>query len=425
MGRTMLDGAPKYPAYKDSGESWLGEIPNDWHLKKSKFVWREIEERSAKGEEQLLSVSQYNGVVPNEAESRSESLEGYKRVYPDHLVTNIMLAWMGGLGVSDHDGIVSPAYAVYQLREDQNAHYLGYLYRTKIYLAEFARRSKGVVPSRWRMYTDDFGQVLTLLPPLETQKRIVEFLDEKTAEIDAAIAKKRRLIELLNEQKAILINRAVTKGLNPDAPMKDSGVDWIGEIPAHWEVLRAKYVFDEIDERSTTGKEELLSVSHTTGVTPRSEKNIVMFMAEDYTGSKLCKPGDIVFNIMWAWMGALGVSDQVGIVSPSYGVFRSKSPSAFNNWYLEHLLRSWGYVQQYNRVSTGLHSSRLRLYAHMFLAMEIGFPPRSEQDEIERQTKDRLKLFDQSIDATQREISTLNEFKQTLIASAVTGKIKI
>ena len=230
---------------------------------------------------------------------------------------------------------------------------------------------------------------------------------------------------MLNEQKAILINRAVTKGLNPDAPMKDSGVDWIGEIPAHWEVKRAKYVFDEIDERSTTGKEELLSVSHTTGVTPRSEKNIMMFMAEDYTGSKLCQPGDVVFNIMWAWMGALGVSENHGIVSPSYGVFRSKRAGRFNNWYLEHLLRSWGYVQEYNRRSTGLHSSRLRLYAQMFFAMEIGFPTKAEQDQIEAQTKDRLSLFDRSIDATQREISTLNEFKQTLIANAVTGKIKI
>ncbi|EKO3839721.1 restriction endonuclease subunit S, partial [Vibrio harveyi] len=127
--------------------------------------------------------------------------------------------------------------------------------------------------------------------------------------------------------------------------MKDSGVDWIGVIPEHWEVKRAKYIFDEVDERSKTGDEELLSVSHMTGVTPRSEKNVNMFMAEDYSGSKLCRENDLVINIMWAWMGALGVSSQVGIVSPSYGVYRQKVKDTFNPVYLEYLLKSTKYVE--------------------------------------------------------------------------------
>lgn len=426
----MLDGAPKYPAYKDSGEVWLGDIPADWELESIRAV-TELKSKRGKPDWRVLSVYRDYGVIPKDSRddnhnATSLDTSNYKVVEPGDLVVNKMKAWQGSMGVSEHIGIVSPAYITCRTNPDKVVpKFLHYTLRSQPFIAVYNSLSYGVRIGQWDMHYDDFKKIPLAYPDLATQNRIVDFLDEKTAEIDAAIAKKRRLIDLLNEQKAILINRAVTKGLNPDAPMKDSGVDWIGEIPAHWEVLRAKYVFDEIDERSTTGKEELLSVSHTTGVTPRSEKNIMMFMAEDYTGSKLCRPGDVVFNIMWAWMGALGVSDQVGIVSPSYGVFRSKLPSAFNNWYLEHLLRSWGYVQQYNRVSTGLHSSRLRLYAHMFLAMEIGFPPRSEQDEIERQTKDRLKLFDQSIDATHREISTLNEFKQTLIANAVTGKIKI
>lgn len=268
-------------------------------------------------------------------------------------------------------------------------------------------------------------KLLLAVPPFKEQKRIAAFLDCTTAEIDEAIAKKQRLIELLQEQKAILINQAVTKGLNPKAPMRDSGVEWIGEIPEHWEVRRAKYIFIEVDERSKTGTEELLSVSHITGVTPRSEKNVNMFMAEDYSGSKLCQKDDIVINIMWAWMGALGVSTITGIVSPSYGVFRQLKAGIFNSWYLEHLLRSTEYVAEYNRRSTGLHSSRLRLYADMFLNMEITLPPKEEQDKIEIVTNERVADIDKAINAIEREIISLEELRSIIIWQAVTGKIKV
>lgn len=272
---------------------------------------------------------------------------------------------------------------------------------------------------------NDLSGIAIVLPSLSEQNNIAVFLDQKTSEIDEAIAKKKNLIKLLEEQKSILINQAVTKGLNPDAPMRDSGVEWIGKIPKHWNVSRAKYLFREIDCRSVDGTEELLSVSHTTGVTPRSEKNVNMFLAEDYSGSKLCGKDDLVYNIMWAWMGALGVSDRTGIVSPSYGVYRQREAGTFNSWYLEHLMRSVEYVAEYNRRSTGLHSSRLRLYADMFFAMEIGFPSREEQDEIERETKKKLSVVGDVLDATFKEISYLQEYKQTLVAHAVTGKIKV
>ena len=155
----------KYKEYKDSGIWWLGEIPSHWDIRKSKYLWTEIDGRSEFGSEQLLSVSQYDGVREATEASRSESLKGYKIVDKDDLVINIMLAWLGGLGVSQYHGIVSPAYCVYKLIGNNNPRYLHYLYRTPLYLAEFARHSTGIVPSRWRMYTDDFGQVLTILPP--------------------------------------------------------------------------------------------------------------------------------------------------------------------------------------------------------------------------------------------------------------------
>jgi type I restriction enzyme S subunit len=272
----------------------------------------------------------------------------------------------------------------------------------------------------------DFKRLPITVPPRAEQDRIVTFLDQKTTEINTAIAKKKRLIELLQEQKSILINQAVTRGLNPNVPMRDSGIEWIGSVPAHWEVKRTKYLFKEIDERSHLGTEELLSVSHLTGVTPRSEKtNIYMFMAEDYSGSKLCRENDVIFNIMWAWMGALGVSDRVGIVSPSYGVYRQRNPGTFNNWYLEQLLRSSEYIAEYNRRSTGLHSSRLRLYADMFFDMEISVPSITEQNEIELSVKNQLQQSEVIISATEREIEILWELKSVVIANVVTGQVKV
>ena len=426
----MLDENPRYDSYKDSGVPWIGAVPSDWDVLPGRAcLYESSEKNTGMKEDTVLSLSFGRVKVKPVAEQFGlvpESYETYQIVQPGDIIIrgtdlqNDVTSLRTGLA-KDH-GIITSAYINLRPRSNISPFYLHYLLSNYDDMKVFYGLGSGL---RQNLSYDDFKYMGIIVPDLETQARIVSFLDEKTAEIDAAVEKKRRLIDLLNEQKSILINRAVTNGLNPDATMKDSGVDWIGEIPAHWDVKRAKYVFDEIDQRSATGEEELLSVSHTTGVTPRSEKNIMMFMAEDYTGSKLCQPSDVVFNIMWAWMGALGVSEHDGIVSPSYGVFRSKEPYAFNNWYLENLLRSWGYVQEYNRRSTGLHSSRLRLYAHMFFAMEIGFPSRAEQNEIERETKDRLELFDQSIDATEREITTLNEFKQTLIANAVTGKIKI
>ncbi len=264
-----------------------------------------------------------------------------------------------------------------------------------------------------------------MLPPKEKQTVIAHFLDRKITLIEKAIGIKEKQIERLQEKQQILVHNAVTRGLNSDVKMKDSGVEWIGEIPDHWEVKKAKYLFDEIDDRSKTGEEELLSVSHLSGVTLRSEKNVTMFQAEDYTGAKLCRRNDLVINIMWAWMGALGVSGRSGIVSSSYAVFRQKDPKHFDSWYLEQLLKDTNYVTHYNRVSTGLHSSRLRFYSNMFLDMKIGFPSQGEQNEIVEYLKNVSDKFKTAICLRTNEILLLKEYKKTLINNAVAGKIRI
>ena len=239
------------------------------------------------------------------------------------------------------------------------------------------------------------------------------------------IAKKERQIELLEEQKAIRINHAVTRGLNPDAKLKPSGIEWIGEIPEHWEVKPGLAYFDETDVRSTSGKEELLSVSHLTGVTPRSEKNITMFMAEDYSGSKVCEIGDIAVNTMWAWMAALGVSKYSGLVSPSYNTFRQKQPWRFNSNYLDSLLRSDPYRGHYLVRSCGITTSRLRLYPHPFLRIKFLCPPLGEQERIVSHIEEMERLFARAQTAVTDQLQSLKTLRATLIAHAVTGRICI
>ncbi|WP_454669138.1 NADAR domain-containing protein [Achromobacter kerstersii] len=195
---------------------------------------------------------------------------------------------------------------------------------------------------------------------------------------------------------------------------------WLPPVPEHWIEQRAKTFFREVDERSKTGQEELLSVSHLTGVTPRSQKNVTMFKAASYVGSKLCRPGDIVINTLWAWMAALGASRHAGIVSPAYGVYRPHRADSFNPAYLDYLLRTRAYVAEYIGRSTGIRSSRLRLYPNQFLDIALLHPPRSEQDQIVAYLRAQDAHIARFIKAKRDLIGLLTEQKQTIIEGAVT-----
>ncbi len=209
-------------------------------------------------------------------------------------------------------------------------------------------------------------------------------------------------------------------GLRPYPEMKPTGLPWLPELPMGWEIHRAKYSFREADDRSVQGDEELLSVSHKTGVTPRSQKNITMFMAESYEGHKVCRPGDIVVNTMWAWMAALGVSSNVGIVSPSYGIYWPRPTSQFDPKYLDYLLRTEVYRAEYLRSSRGVTTSRLRLYPPDFLKIPLIQPPPDEQRLIVRFLDWHGGRTVKLIRAKKKLIALLNEQKQAIIHRAVT-----
>ena len=424
----MLDQEPMYESYKDSGELWLGRVPTDWALESIRAV---TELKSIRGEPDLrvLSVYRDHGVIPKDSRddnhnATSLDTSNYKVVEPGDLVVNKMKAWQGSMGVSEYRGIVSPAYITCKTDAEKVVpRFLHYLLRSQPFIAVYNSLSYGVRIGQWDMHYEDFKKIPMAYPDLDTQNRIVSFLDEKTAEIDAAINKKRRLIDLLNEQKAILINRAVTKGLNPDAPMKDSGVDWIGEIPAHWDVKRVKNLFTEINKRSESGQEQHLSMSQKLGLVPSNlvEKSLE---SESYEGAKLVEEGDLVLNRLKAHLAVFSVAPMIGVISPDYSVFRLRRKDAVPT-YFERLFKTPEYLGEFNRKVKGIVVGFYRLYSDDFMAIPLIVPTVEEQKEISRRLEELAAEFTPAFEKVEQEISTLNEFKQTLIANAVTGKIKI
>lgn len=437
-----LAAYPAYENYDESGIDWIERFPSHWSLQpvRASFSFRN-EKNDPVITDNILSLSIAHGVTLYNEEGRGgnkrkDDLSAYKIARPDDIVLNSMNVIVGAVGRSKYFGAISPVYYALQAKnKDTSIDYFEKVFTNAGFQRGLLRLGKGILIKlsgtgklntiRMKISQSDLKNVILPFPPPDEQAAIVSFLDGKCDKIDEAVRIKEAQIALLRERRQILIQEAVTRGLNPDAPMKDSGIDWIGQIPAHWEVVRGKHLFGEINERSDDGSEELLSVSHTTGVTSRSEKNINMFMAEDYSGSKLCKSGDIVINTMWAWMGAMGVSGLRGIVSPSYGVYRPLDGISFNNRFVEWLIRTTPYIEHYNKISTGLHSSRLRLYPHMFLGMYFGFPSREEQDRIVQHVEAEAKKIDTAVTLKQEQITALKEYKTSLINAAVTGKIKV
>ncbi len=411
----------KYDAYKDSGVEWIGDIPIHWDVKNLRYAFdflnhrriplSALERGNKQGRYPYYGAS---GIIDYvDAYLFDEKLLLIAEDGANLLSKSTPLAFLaeGKYWVNNHAHILKPKTEAYGFWEKL------------LCSVDYTVFITGAAQPK--LSRENLGGIRLPIPPINEQLKIAKFLEQKTSEIDQAIAIKEQQIALLNERKQIVIQKAVTQGLDPNVPMKDSGVEWIGQIPEHWNVIRAKYLFKEVEERSVLGNEELLSVSHLTGVTPRSEKNVSMFMAEDYSGSKVCKRHDLVMNIMWAWMGALGVSDYDGIVSPAYGVYRQKIANTFNSEYLEYLLKTTKYIEHYNRVSTGLHSSRLRFYGHMFFNMKLGFPCLDEQSEIIVRIKNQTSKIELAVENLANQIEKLKEYKTTLINDAVTGKIKV
>lgn len=313
--------------------------------------------------------------------------------------------------------------AVHRLRptsEQDEPRYFRYFMRMAVDAGLFAITATSTISH----LTAEKLRVVRFPAPARSQQRaIADYLDRETARIDSLIAAKERLLGLLAEKRRALITRAVTRGLDPGAPLRDSGIPWLGEIPAHWQTERARWLFRERDVRSATGEEELLTVSHLTGVTLRSEKDVNMFEAETNEGYKLCEASDLAINTLWAWMGAMGIAPVNGIVSPAYNVYQP-GPRLLPA-YIDAIVRLPVFAQEVTRYSKGVWSSRLRLYPEGFFEVHLPVPPCEEQRAVVEHIDRETAKLDSVRAASDRTIALLKERRSALIAAAVTGQIDV
>ena len=420
----------RYEAYKPSGVEWLGDIPENWDVCRNIGLFDERKEIN-RPDMELLSVTINRGVIRQEEiaekkDSSNEDKSKYKVVRKDDLAYNKMRMWQGAIGRSEYEGIVSPAYVILAPRDNLYSRYYHYLYRTEAFIAEANRHSYGLCLDMNSLRYEDFKTIYSPVPPRTEVERIVAFLDQKTAEIDAAIAKKERLIELLDEQKSILINSLVTKGVNPQVVTKASGLSWGGDIPAHWKIRYLKHLFRETDARTSTGEEPLFSLRMSGQLLRHNDVSDKPITPDQLIGYKIVSPGQLVMNRMRASMGLFAVAHERGLVSPDYAVFNCIDD--ISQAYFLALFRNSAIRGVFLTESKGLgtgSSGFLRLYSDRFGGIKVPCPPREEQEEIVLAINDYFIKFADVERSVKTEIEKLTLMRTILIADAVTGKMRM
>jgi type I restriction enzyme, S subunit len=408
-----------YSSYKESGVEWMGEIPSGWKVERIKYVFSKREEKSSTGEEELLSVTIHEGIVPrreyikeDDHISRSSSLVGYKICYKDDLVNNIMKMGFRCLGISDYDGIVSPGYSVFHFSDKKNIpKYWNYLLRTDLYVTEYKKRSKGIQESRMRLYDDYFVDIYTLIPTIQEQQQISNYLDHKTQQIDSLIEKTQQKIELLKEQRTSLINQVVTKGLSPDVEMKDSGVEWIGEIPIHFDLVKLKYLCSvKTGNKDTQDRVE-------DGEYPFYVRSPIIERINSYSfeGESVLTVGDGVGTgkVFHYVNGKFEYHQRVY----KFSDFR-KITGKFFYWFIKH---HFIFVTEDQNSKSTVDSLR----RPMIDGFQFVLPPLQEQQQIVDHLDKETTKIDSTIEKETQRIELLKEYRQSLISEVVTGKVDV
>ena len=419
----------RYSEYKNSNVSWIGVIPEHWETKQLRSFLTLFTEKGH-GEAQLLSVTREQGVIERDKEDKEENhnyvpedLSGYKYIEKGDFAINKMKAWQGSYAVSDYCGIVSPAYFTCKL-QGVNKQFFSRAIRSKAYIPFFTQYSKGIRVGQWDLNPNALKSIPFFLPPLAEQEKIVSYLESRTSKIDAYVADKEKEIQLLQELKQKTIAEAVTKGLNPNLKMKDSGISWIGMIPEHWAQYRFATLFKEKSICNCVN-EELLSVYLDRGVIRFSEDNSRRTnpTSKDLSKYQLVDIGDFVLNNQQAWRGSVGVSKYRGIISPAYFIF-TMSPK-LDREFANYLLRSTSCVTYYHVCSKGIGSIQRNLDWSVLRQKRIAIPSIDEQQAIVSYIEEKCQKTDTLITELQAEIEHLKEYKQRLIADVVTGQINV
>ena len=426
-----------YPEYKESGVSWLGKIPAHWDCLPHRAVFSEVKDQGHI-DEPLLSVTIAKGIIPqskllaNSSKKDSSNLDKskYKLVYPDDIAYNKMRAWQGAIGVSRYRGIVSPAYIVVRLRRAGNPNYFHYLLRTPSFAKEAERWSYGITPDMWSLRPEHFKLIYSCVPKLEEQTQIARFLDWKTAQINKFIRNKRRLIELLKEQKQNVINQAVTRGLDPKVKFKPSGVEWIGDIPEHWEARRlktiAKVVLGKMLKTSPSKDDQLKPYLRSANI-QWFEANLSDVASMWFSQSEMEQYRISKNDILVSEGGEVGRAciwqDELEECYIQNSVHKVTAGAEVLPLFLLYQFSAFGskgaFKAVVNRVSIA-HLTREKLVAVFFCK-----PPIEEQKTILAHIQAKTAEIDQAIIRAQREIELMREYRTRLISDVVTGQVDV
>lgn len=414
---------------KDSGTLAFGTIPSTWKITKFKNLFC-LRSTKNTGNRELLSVYLDKGVISYsdsdgmQVHKPSESLAAYQNVEIGDFVLNNQQAWRGSVGVSKYRGIISPAYFVYSMTDECYAPYMNYLLRDSSMVHQYELASRGVGTIQRNLFAPWLKNRIVLIPPIYEQKEIAIFLDSQCSEIDAISADIQKEIEILEQYKRSVITEAVTKGLNPDAEMKDSGIGYIGIIPNHWVVEKIKYHLKYRGNRNPGGV-QVLSVYREYGVIPKDSRddnhNVT---SEDTSNYRYVRVGDFVINKMKAWQGSMAISDYEGIVSPAYYVYEF-SDEHFDQKYFHYLLRNKMYATEFLRVSGGIRVGQWDLSAYDFENTMVPMPPIKEQKKIAAFLDTKSTEIDSLIGEKKRQLEVLDSYKKSLIYEYVTGKKEV
>jgi type I restriction enzyme, S subunit len=431
---------PAYPSYRQDGIEWLGDVPSAWFVRRFRFVFRESGEKiEAEVVGPMLSVSGYRGIEVKEYDDENrkrleDELVGYRIVRSGQLVVNTMWLNYAGLGVSAHEGHVSPAYRSYWIGPEADGRFIHHLMRSSVYVQGYTRLLTGIRPNSLQMSRDDLMDFPVLLPPMQDQVAIAAFLDRETAKIDALVEEQRRLIELLKEKRQAVISYAVTKGLTPDVPMKDSGVEWLGDVPAHWRVVPLRYVArvqtgvakgKDLEGQSTKTVPYLRVANVQDGHIDLTDVAEIQIAERDLS-RYLLRRGDVLMN-EGGDFDKLGRGDiwqgQIDPCIHQNHVFAVRPTGVSAEWL--NLVTSSSYAQ-YHFMSRSKQSTNLAsISSRNVMDLPVVLPPPSEQSSIvERVGEIALKLAEMR-EAAEGAVTLLQERRAALISAAVTGKIDV
>ena len=413
---------------KDSKTRWLGQIPTDWDMVRVKDCFDRKNKKANQKNPIVLSLAR-SGVKIRDITSNEGQLAAdytnYNPVAKDDILINPMDLVSGdNCNISKVEGVISPAYVNLRYKKGINPRFYNYYFKLQYWLGAFFAHGYGVsFDNRWTLSYEALSKYPIVLPPSEEQDKIADFLDEKCAEIDKLSEDIQKQIDILNNYKKSVITRAVTKGLDPNAEMKDSGIKWIGDIPKNWTSKKVKYYLFR-DEKRNPGEMPILSVYREYGVIPKNSRddnhNVT---SEDTSKYKYVRPGYLVINKMKAWQGSMGVSDYEGVVSPAYFIYRLKSKDILPE-YIHHLLRSC-YKDEFRRISGGIREGQWDLPAIGFENTPICIPSIDEQKSILNFIDSIVPQIEESVSVKAEQILRLLEYKKSIIYEYVTGKKRV